>query len=118
MHNAVTQSKKINQTLAMFQGYGLARYRKCKTDYSSGARFPNLLIIAHCGLASFCLNLCPFCLCLGDPTLAPSILASCVYMQRQEKQAIRQVKKQTKEIGRACEEHTTKESQTGENKAC
>ena len=32
MHNAITQSWKINQRLAMFQGYGLARYRKCKTN--------------------------------------------------------------------------------------
>ena len=32
MHNATTQSGKINQTLPMFQGYGLARYRKCKID--------------------------------------------------------------------------------------
>ena len=32
MHNATTQSKKVKQTLPTFQGYGLARYRKCKTD--------------------------------------------------------------------------------------
>ena len=32
MHNATTQSGKINQTLPMFQGYGPVRYRKCKTD--------------------------------------------------------------------------------------
>ena len=32
MHNATTQSGKINQTLPMFQGYGLTRYRNCKTD--------------------------------------------------------------------------------------
>ena len=32
MHNAITQSKKINQTLPTFQGYGLTRYRKCKTN--------------------------------------------------------------------------------------
>ena len=32
MHNAITQSWKINQRLAMFQGYGLTRYRKCKTN--------------------------------------------------------------------------------------
>ena len=31
MHNAITQSRKIKQTLPTFQGYGLARYRKCKT---------------------------------------------------------------------------------------
>ena len=30
--NAITQSKKVKQTLSIFQGYGLARYRKCKTD--------------------------------------------------------------------------------------
>ena len=32
MHNATTQSGKINQTLPMFQGYGPVRYRKCKID--------------------------------------------------------------------------------------
>ena len=32
MHNAITQSKKVNQTLPMFQGYGPTRYRKCKTN--------------------------------------------------------------------------------------
>ena len=31
MHNAITQSRKIKQTLPTFQGYGLASYRKCKT---------------------------------------------------------------------------------------
>ena len=30
--NAITQSKKVKQTLSIFQEYGLARYRKCKTD--------------------------------------------------------------------------------------
>ena len=32
MHNAITQSGKKNQTLPTFQGYGPARYRKCKID--------------------------------------------------------------------------------------
>ena len=32
MHNATTQSRKVNQTLSTFQGYGPARYRKCKTN--------------------------------------------------------------------------------------
>ena len=32
MHNATTQSRKVNQTLSTFQGYGPARYRKCKID--------------------------------------------------------------------------------------
>ena len=32
MHNASTQSKKIKQTLSMFQGYGPTRYRKHKLD--------------------------------------------------------------------------------------
>ena len=32
MHNATTQSGKVNQTLPMFQGYSPARYKKCKTD--------------------------------------------------------------------------------------
>ena len=51
-------------------------------DHFLGARPPNLLIIALCGLASSYLRPCPFCLHLGSHTLAPSILASCVYMQR------------------------------------
>ena len=32
MHHATTQIEKVNQTLPMLQGYGLVRYRKCKTD--------------------------------------------------------------------------------------
>ena len=32
MYNAITQSKKINQTLPTIQGYGPTRYWKCKTD--------------------------------------------------------------------------------------
>ena len=32
MHNVITQSKLVKQTLPMSQGYGLARYRKYKTD--------------------------------------------------------------------------------------
>ena len=32
MHNAITQSKKVKQTLPTFQGYGPKRYIKCKTD--------------------------------------------------------------------------------------
>ena len=36
-----------------------------------------------------------------------------MYMQRQKKQAIRQAKIETKEIGKACKEHTNKESQLG-----
>ena len=32
MHNATTQSGKVDQTLPTFQGYGPARYKKCKTD--------------------------------------------------------------------------------------
>ena len=32
MHNAITQSKKVNQTLPTFQGYDPSRYRKCKAD--------------------------------------------------------------------------------------
>ena len=42
MHNAITQSKKVNQTLPMFQGYDPARYRKCKTD---------IAIPKECGLS-------------------------------------------------------------------
>ena len=32
MHNAITKSKKIKQTLPTFQRYGPTMYRKCKTD--------------------------------------------------------------------------------------
>ena len=32
MHNAITQSRKINQTLPTFQGYGPARYGKSKIE--------------------------------------------------------------------------------------
>ena len=32
MHKAITQSRKIKQTLLMSQGYGLVSYKKCKTD--------------------------------------------------------------------------------------
>ena len=39
-------------------------------------------------------------------------------MKRQKKQANKQVKKKTKEIGRACKEHTNKDSQIRANKAC
>ena len=92
----------------MFQGYGLARYKKCKTniailkecgpskkqenkrgtwrgtlihalekrlrerereDCFGGARPPNLLNIALCGLAPFCLHPFPFCSHLGGRTL-------------------------------------------------
>ena len=32
MHNAITQSRKVKHTLPTFQGYDLARYKKCKID--------------------------------------------------------------------------------------
>ena len=32
MHNVITQSRKVSQTLPTFQVYGPIRYRKCKTD--------------------------------------------------------------------------------------
>ena len=32
VHHVITQSGKVNQTLPTFQRYGLARYKKCKTD--------------------------------------------------------------------------------------
>ena len=40
-------------------------------------------------LISTCLHHCPFCLCLGDRTLAPCVIAPCVYMQRQEQETCR-----------------------------
>ena len=33
MHNAITQGRKVKKTLPKFQGYVLARYRKCKIDF-------------------------------------------------------------------------------------
>ena len=131
MHNVITQGKE-RQTLPMFQGYGPARYKNCKTNifvprehgpskkagkvkgtkrggtlihalekrlrererenHSRGARPPNLLNIAFCGLTSTCLHPCPFRLRLGGCTLAPSFRAPCVYMQRQKRQASKQEK--------------------------
>ena len=67
----------------MLQRRGLEKEKE-KTVLK-GAKPPNLLIIALCGLASFCLHPCPLCSCLGSRTLAPSIPASCVYMKRQRK---------------------------------
>ena len=32
MHNAITHSGKVNQTLPTFQGYGPEKYKKCKSD--------------------------------------------------------------------------------------
>ena len=32
MHNAIVQSRKVKLTLPTFQGYGPARYKKCKTN--------------------------------------------------------------------------------------
>ena len=32
MHNAITLSRKVKHTLPTFQGYDLARYKKCKID--------------------------------------------------------------------------------------
>ena len=32
MHNATIESRKVNQTLPTFQGYGPTRYWKCKID--------------------------------------------------------------------------------------
>ena len=37
-----------------------------------------------------CLHTCPFCLCLGDFALAPSVLTPCVYTQRQRQETNRQ----------------------------
>ena len=159
IHNATTQSKKVNQTLPTFQWYGPVRYRKCKTDIAiprehdpskeqenqkgtrrggtlihalekslrerreektalEGARPPNLLNIAIYGLAFSCLHLCHFCSHLRGRPLAISVHAPRVYVQKQKKHLSKQAKKKTKEIGKACKEHTNKESQTGANKAC
>ena len=53
------------------------------------ARPLNLLNIAT-WLISICSHPCPFCLHLGDRTLALCILAPSVYMQRQEQETSRQ----------------------------
>ena len=53
------------------------------------ARPLNLLNMAV-WLISTCLHHRPFCLCLGDRALAPYVLASCVYMQRQRQETSRQ----------------------------
>ena len=49
MHNAITQSRKVNQTLPTFQGHDPTRYRKCKT---------NITIVRICALKSYCMMLC------------------------------------------------------------
>jgi len=92
--------------------------RKEEKTALEGARPTNLLNIALYGLASSCLHLCPFCSRLGGHTLAPNVHDPCAYVQKQKKHCSRQVKKETKEIGKACKEHSNKESQTGVNKAC
>ena len=89
-----------------------------RENHLGGARPPNLLNISLCELASSCLHPCHFYLSLGGCTLAPSANAPCVYMQRQKKQVSRQAKEKTREIGRACKEHTNKQSPTEANKAC
>ena len=53
------------------------------------ARPLNLLNIST-WLTSTCSHLRPFCLRLGDHALAPCVLASCVYMQRQRQEISRQ----------------------------
>ena len=52
------------------------------------ARPLNLLNIAV-WLISPCLHPRPFCLRLGDRAVAPSVLAHCVYMQRQRQETSR-----------------------------
>ena len=98
-----TRYKKVKQTLPYLGNVAQARSRKDKgfkergnpntcsregakrerkrENHSGGARPPNLLNIALCGLASSCLHPCPFHLRLGGRTLAPSVCAPCVYMQ-------------------------------------
>ena len=53
------------------------------------ARPLNLLNMAA-WLISTCLHPHPFCLHLGDYALAPSVLAPCVYMQRQGQETSKQ----------------------------
>ena len=64
-------------------------------------------------LTSFGVYPCPLCLRLGGRTLAPSVFAPYVYMQRQKKQASRQAKKQVE--GKACQRQDSKRFQTGAN---
>ena len=35
MHNAITQSGKVKQTLPTFQEYGRERYKKCKSNIAT-----------------------------------------------------------------------------------
>ena len=113
-----TRYKNVKQTLPYLGNTAQARSRKDKgfkergnpntcsregakrererENHSGGARPLDLLNIALCRLASSCLHPCPFCLRLGGLALASNVLASCVYMQRQERQASRQEKKQMK----------------------
>ena len=78
------------------------------------ARPLNLLNIALFRLASSYLHPCPYCSRLGSRALVPSILAPCVYMERPKKQASRQAKKQTNEIGKACKEQASKGAKQGQ----
>ena len=83
-----------------------------------GGQASNLLNIALFGLYVFLHASLPFLLAIGGHALTPSLLTPCVYMQQIGKQASKQAKKETKEIRRACKDHTNKESQMGINKAC
>ena len=66
------------------------------------------------GLASSCLHLCPFLLCLGGRALTPSILAPCMYVQQAMKQASRQAKKRIE--GKHAKRQARKRCQTRANK--
>ena len=114
-------TRNVNQTLPYLGNMAQARSRKIRRgtwmealihalekrlrerereDRSRGAKPLGLMIIALYGLGSSCLHPCPFCSLLGARTPAPSILAPCLYMQRQKKHTNRQAKKQMK--GKAC----------------
>ena len=81
-----------------------------RENHLGGARPPNLLNIALCVLVSSCLHLCPFCLCLGGRTLAPSVYAPCVYMQRQKKHDSRQARKKQRRQGEFANNILTKKA--------
>ena len=107
MHNASTQSKKVNRvrhtlemrmngtwhdkpnTTHLREKWGGKEGVK-RIHNQMGESGPlNLLNIAA-WLLSICSHPRPFCLRLGDHALAPCVLTSCVYMQRKRQETNRQ----------------------------
>ena len=72
----------------------------------------NLFSISLCGLASSYLHPCPLVVPNRSHPCSKCPCSMHVHAKT-KKQAIRQAKIETKEIGKACKEHTNKESQLG-----